>query len=324
MAKAGGCMFRIGYFFYTRTRVGYYYHQRDIAKAKEKLKDCGGHHSNLTPFDYGDLQIVPIPMLLDNYAYLVTDRRTNTSVVIDPGHAEPVQVYLSGRNIMPDAVLVTHKHWDHSGGNKEMRQHYPNIRVYGSGSDHVHDITHPLQAGETLEFGGLKFNTMITPGHTTGHMVYILDGSPYGVGDSIFSGDLLFLAGCGRMFEGTAETMLHSLDQIYSLPNDTLIWPGHEYARENLEFSCHLEPENQTAKEKLKWVKSQREKRFCTCPSIVQEEKQYNPFLRTREESMPRVLGIVKDGIFATADDATRARMLCEIRERKDQLNYKL
>ncbi|KAL8573263.1 hypothetical protein ACOMHN_006674 [Nucella lapillus] len=324
MSQAGGCLFRIGYFFYTRTRVGYYYHQRDIAKAKEKLKNVGGQHSMITPFEYGDLEIVPIPMLLDNYAYLVTDRRSNKSVVVDPGHAEPVQIYLSSRNIMPEAVLITHKHWDHSGGNKEMRQHYPQVGVYGSSSDNVPDITHPVQDGGKLEFGGLSFRVVVTPGHTSGHAVYILDGKPFGIGDCVFSGDLLFLSGCGRMFEGSASTMLQSLDRLCSLPDNTFVWPGHEYAKENLQFSCHIDGENTVSREKLEWVNSQREKRVCTCPSTIQEEKLYNPFLRTRDESMARILGHVNDGIFATPDDPTRARMLQELRERKDVFNYKL
>ncbi|XP_076472566.1 putative thioesterase PNKD [Babylonia areolata] len=324
MAKAGGCLFRVGYFLYTRTRVGHYYHQRDIAKAKEKLKDVGGQHSSITPFEFGDLVIVPIPMLMDNYAYLVLDRRSNSAVVVDPGHAEPVQVYLSSRNIMPEAVLITHKHWDHSGGNREMRQHYPEVRVYGSSSDNVPDITHSVRDGDTLEFGNLRFRAAATPGHTVGHVVYILDGAPFGIGDSLFSGDMLFLSGCGRMFEGSASTMLQSLDYLSSLPDNTYVWPGHEYAKENLEFACHLDEENTASKDKLEWVNSQRGKRLCTCPSTVQEEKLYNPFLRTHEESMVRALGYVKEGIFATPDQRTRAKLLREMRERKDTFSYKL
>ncbi|XP_076438568.1 putative thioesterase PNKD [Babylonia areolata] len=184
------------YFFYSRTRLGYYYHLRNIAKAKKRLKRRGGWHTLITPFHYGDLMIVPIPIMMDNYAYLVLDRRSNSSVVVDPGHAEPVQAYLSTMGVKPEAVLITHKHWDHSGGNREMRQHYPEIKVYGSSSDNVPDITHPVKDGDTLGYGDLKIRAVLTPGHTTGHVVYILDGAPFGTSDSVFTGDMLFLCGC--------------------------------------------------------------------------------------------------------------------------------
>ncbi|XP_025094747.1 probable hydrolase PNKD [Pomacea canaliculata] len=322
MAKAGSCLFQIGYFLYTRTRIGYYYHRRDIAKAQEKLG--GGSHSELTLFSFGDLQILPIPMMMDNYAYLVTDTTSNTSVVVDPGHAEPVQLQLSERNIMPEAILITHKHWDHSGGNTDMQQHYPGIKIYGNVVDHVQNITNAVTDAEVLKFGGLKFQVMMTPGHTIGHVVYVLEGGSFGAPDCVFSGDLLFLSGCGRMFEGSSTVMLKSLDRICSLPDSCLIWPGHEYAKENLEFTCHLDTGNSTAKEKLEWVKSQREKKLCTCPSTLLEEKQYNPFIRTAEESIVRALGLVSDDSFKEPSDQQRACILEEIRERKDQFKYKL
>ncbi|KAK7479244.1 hypothetical protein BaRGS_00029492, partial [Batillaria attramentaria] len=287
MTNAGGCLFRIGYYLYSRTCIGYYYHQRDIEKARDKLN--GGLHSHLSPFDYG------VPMLLDNYAYVITDRRNNKTVVIDPGHAEPVQVVLSEKNIMPDAVLVTHKHWDHSGGNKDMRQQYPGLHVYGSATDSVRDITDSVVDGAELEFGDLRFQAVLTPGHTVGHTVYILSGAPFGVADSVFSGDLLFLSGC-----------------------------GHEYAKENLEFACHVEKENRDAQAKLEWVNSQRNKKLCTCPSTVMEEKKYNPFLRTFEEPLARSLGLLVGDTFKRPDNHARARMLEELRERKDSFNYKL
>ncbi|KAL5007657.1 hypothetical protein ScPMuIL_016463 [Solemya velum] len=118
--------------------------------------------------------------------------------------------------------------------------------------------------------------------------------------------------------------MLKSLDSMIDLPGDSLIWPGHEYANDNLEFSMHLEPENQTTKKKLDWVKEQRNKKMCTCPSTINEEKSYNPFLRTAEESILKALGHVHMKDFERPSDAVRAKALLEIRERKDQFKYKL
>ncbi|KAJ8313726.1 hypothetical protein KUTeg_008287, partial [Tegillarca granosa] len=231
------------YFFYTRTKVGYYYHQRDIAKAREKYPN-GQTHSVVQPKQYNDLKILPFPILLDNYSYIVTDDKTNTTVVVDPGDAEPVYNYLKEENIIPQAVLVTHKHWDHS-----------------------------VSDGEMLEFGNLKFSVQFTPGHTVGHVVYLLDGSPFGTQDSLFSGDHLFLSGCGRMFEGPAATMLKSLDH---------------------------------------------------CPSTMEEELSYNPFLRTSQESVLKSLGMVNTETFQTPDDRSRSQALAEIRHQKDNYKYKL
>ncbi|KAK3595808.1 hypothetical protein CHS0354_014624 [Potamilus streckersoni] len=249
MAKVWGCLFRIGYLLYTRTRIGYYYHRRDVAKAREKYGLSSGH-TVIQPAEYGSLQIIPIPMALDNYAYLIFDTQSKSAVVVDPGDPEPVENVLNEMDITPEAVLITHKHWDHSGGNSQMKNHYRGIRIYGGIRDDVPDVTHSVTDHDVLEFGRLKFHVVFTPGHTEGHVVYVLDGSPFGVPDSMFSGDHLFLSGCGRMFEMPASVMLRSIDTISQMKPDTLIWPGHEYARENLEFACHLEPNNKDAQVK--------------------------------------------------------------------------
>ncbi|XP_071112038.1 probable hydrolase PNKD [Haliotis cracherodii] len=322
MAKAGGCFFRIGYFLYTRTRVGYYYHQKEIKKAREKLE--GADHSNAEPTVFNDLSILPIPMLLDNYAYLITDRASNLSVVVDPGDPEPVQKVLTDLNITPEAILITHKHWDHSGGNEAMKSAYPNVRIFGGAEDHVPNITNGVVDGEKLTFGGLKFTVMFTPGHTVGHVVYHLEGHNFEAPDCLFSGDHVFLSGCGRMFEGTPVTMLTSLDKMCELHDSTLIWPGHEYATDNLEFACHVDNENSDAEEKLKWAKAKREQKRPTCPSTVGDEKKYNPFLRTGEKSVLSQLGLVNMEDFSPPTDQVRAQALGEIRERKDKFKYKL
>ena len=327
MTQAGGCLFRIGYYLYSRTRVGYYYHQKDIKKARQKLGDS--HHSDLMDFRYGHLNILPLPMLLDNYAYLVTDTKSNKSVLIDPGHAEAVQKILSQRNIEPEAILVTHKHWDHSGGNWELRQHFPNIPVYGGALDKVPDSTKSVSEGDTLEFGDLKFRILFTPGHTEGHIVYVLDGTSFGVDDCLFSGDCLFLGGIGRMFEGPPATMLTSLDKILTLNQNTLLWPGHEYAKNNLTFAAHLEPDNENVQKKLNWVNEMRESNTPTCPSTLAEETLYNPFLRTSDSSLLENIGMIsKDGqsTFSTysINSEVRARALGLIREQKDKYKYEL
>lgn len=319
MAKEGSCLFRIGYFFYTRTRIGQIYHRRDIAKAREKYPD-GKTHTTIQPSQYGDLTITPFPILLDNYSYILRDSKS--AVIVDPGDPEPVIKYLKDNGISPEAVLVTHKHWDHSGGNSEMKQAYPNLRIYGGVHDNVNNVTDTVRDLDVLPFGDMRFTVHFTPGHTEGHVVYLLDGAPFGMSDSLFSGDLLFLGGCGRMFEAAPSVMLGSLDKVSNLKGDVLVWPGHEYANDNLDFACHLENSNEESKKKYEWVKSQREKNLCTCPSTIEEERSYNPFLRTAE---PGILEAVKVTEFEQpVSDETRAKILREIRTLKDSYKYKL
>lgn len=316
-------MFRIGYFLYARTSIGRLYHRRDIAKAREKYPD-GQTHSVIQPKSFNDLTITPLPILLDNYAYIVTCGKTSTSIVVDPGDAEPVIKYLREQNITPVAVLVTHKHWDHAGGNADFKTAFTGIKIFGGKHDNVPDVTNTVEHGHTLEFGNLNFTIKVTPGHTVGHVVYVLDGQPYGCPDSVFSGDHLFVGGCGRMFEGPPATMLASLDDISQLKGETMVWPGHEYANDNLEFASHMEPENAAAQEKCTWVKQQRRQQLCTCPSTIEEEAKYNPFLRTSEEALLKSLGVVMSDPFQPPNDKVRAQALAEVRKQKDAFKYKL
>ncbi|XP_078311682.1 putative thioesterase PNKD [Crassostrea virginica] len=322
MAKEGSCLFRIGYFFYTRTRIGKIYHRRDIANAREKYPD-GQTHSVIQPVRNGDLTITPYPILLDNYSYIVKDSKS--AIVVDPGDPQPVIKYLKDNEISPEAVLVTHKHWDHSGGNEEMKQEYPNIRIYGGIHDQVNNVTNTVDDQDVLTFGDMRFTVHFTPGHTEGHVVYMLDGAPYGMSDSLFSGDHLFLGGCGRMFEAAPSVMLGSLDKVSKFKGDVLVWPGHEYAKDNLDFACYLESSNEDARKKFEWVKSQREKNLCTCPSTIEEEIRYNPFLRTSEPDIIQAVSTRGQLVFnSEITDETRAKILREIRYRKDTYKYKL
>ncbi|KAL5007654.1 hypothetical protein ScPMuIL_016460 [Solemya velum] len=187
MAKSGGCMFKIGYFFYTRTRVGLIYHRREIAKARQKFPDG---HSVVQVKHVGDIRVIPVPMLEDNYSYIITDKN-DVTVVIDPGDPDPVLKELRERELTPSAILNTHKHWDHSGGNSLMKENFHKIPIYGGATDNIANVTHSVNDGDVLEFGSMKFTAKCTPGHTEGHVIYILSGGDQNA-DSIFSGDQLF------------------------------------------------------------------------------------------------------------------------------------
>ncbi|XP_032073153.1 probable hydrolase PNKD [Thamnophis elegans] len=313
MAVAGPLLLRIGYNLYAHTRLGYLLYKRQVKKARQRYPQG---HSVPQPVEFNGLKILPIPVLSDNYSYLVVDTGSNSAVVVDPSDPLAVQRVIQEEKVTLEAILCTHKHWDHSGGNTTLRRWYGSCRVFGSSFDDIPELTDPVMDKETIVIGRLNFKALFTPGHTLGHMVYVLDGKPFEGPSSLFSGDLLFLSGCGRIFEGTPETMLASLDIAANLAEDTLLWPGHEYAHECLMFASLLEAENPILKQKLQWVNQQRLEKRSTCPSTIGEEKQYNPFLRTHCQEIQESMGLQRQ---RDEDwDTFRARVLKEVRLRKD------
>nr|XP_054492585.1 probable hydrolase PNKD [Agelaius phoeniceus] len=302
-----------GYSLYARTRLGYLFYQRQVKKARERYPHG---HSVPQPYCFPGVKILPIPVLSNNYSYLVIDTGSSQAAVIDPSDPLAVQAAIEEEGVMLEAIFCTHKHWDHSGGNEVLCQKHSSCRVYGSALDAIPRLTNPLADREKVTVGCLTFEALATPGHTVGHMVYVLDGGPFGSPPCLFSGDLLFLAGCGRPFEGSPETMLASLDVAVSLGEDTLLWPGHEYALECLTFASLLELDNSALEQKLQWAVQQRQEKRSTCPSTLGEEQTYNPFLRTHRPELQEALGLWQAG--GEDPDAFRARVLKEVRRRKD------
>ncbi|KAM9380440.1 putative hydrolase PNKD [Phaethornis superciliosus] len=313
MALAGPLLFRLGYSLYARTRLGYLFYQRQVKKARERYPHG---HSVPEPCHFPGVKILPIPVLSNNYSYLVIDTDSGQAAVVDPSDPLAVQAAIEEEGVMLEAIFCTHKHWDHSGGNTALRQQHGSCKVYGSALDAIPELTNPLVDREKVSVGCLTFEALATPGHTVGHMVYVLDGGPFGGPPCLFSGDLLFLAGCGELFEGSPETMLTSLDVAVSLGEDTLLWPGHEYALECLTFASLLELDNPALEQKLQWATQQRQEKRSTCPSTLGEEQTYNPFLRTHRPELQAVLGLRRGE--GEHPDAFRARVLKEVRRRKD------
>ncbi|XP_077978674.1 putative thioesterase PNKD [Glandiceps talaboti] len=316
--RPGGVLFRIGYFLYTRTRLGYIYHLKNLSKAREKFPDG---HSVVTPVEFKGLKICPLAILEDNYSYVIIDTVDSVAVVIDPSDPDVVQKFLDTQNVKLLGILATHKHWDHSGGNSTLKSRFRNIPVYGSPVDSIPGLTHPVSHGDKIQIASFNFSVRFTPGHTVGHSVYILDGTPYSAPDSLFSGDLLFLGGSGRMFEGSALTMLNSLDSVCELKDETLVWPGHEYARDDLKFASNVDPDNEDLKNKLRWVAEKRKGRIMTCPSSIGEEKTYNPFLRTAYSNIQSKMGIKSD---LGDQQKLRSDTLAAVRLAKDRQSYRL
>uniref|UniRef100_A0A8B9IF81 PNKD metallo-beta-lactamase domain containing n=1 Tax=Anser cygnoides TaxID=8845 RepID=A0A8B9IF81_ANSCY len=249
------------YSLYARTRLGFLFYKRQVKKARERFPHG---HSVSRPLGFRGVKIVPIPVLSNNYSYLVIDTGSSRAAVVDP--SDPMAFAAGGAPIPTPrgggADLCARR--DHSGGNAELRRRHGSCRVYGSALDAIPELTNPLGDKEKVTVGCLTFEALATPGHTVGHTAYVLDAGPFGGPPCLFSGDLLFLAGCGRLFEGSPETMLASLDAAVGLGQDTLLWPGHEYALECLSFASLLELDNPALEQKLLWATQQRQEKRST------------------------------------------------------------
>ena len=223
------------------------------------------------------MQVVQIPLLRDNYGYLVVCEDTGEAAVIDPSEAEPVLDRIEIEKVTPKAILNTHHHRDHTGGNSGIIERLARRRleVYGhrQDKDRIPGLTHPVDEGDKITIGRLKAQVLFIPGHTTGHAAYLF-------GRNLFCGDTLFTAGCGRLFEGTAEQMQASLQKLMRLPEDTLVYCGHEYTEKNLEFAMTIEPGNSKLSDRLERARAMRARGLPTVPSTIAEEKETNPFLR--------------------------------------------
>lgn len=225
--------------------------------------------------------VVPIPALSDNYIWAVLPTQSNHCVIVDPGEATPVLDFLQAHNRTLSAILITHHHYDHTQGIQTVLSHYPNTPVYGPALEHVDGVTVALQDGDTVSLPacGLTFLVRHIPGHTLGHIAFIGHGMA-------FTGDTLFTAGAGKIFEGTPEQMAQSLATLAALPEDTLIYCGHEYTEHNLAFAKAVEPKNVDIDQRLMQVQARRAKQLPTVPAPLSVELRTNPFLRTRQDSV--------------------------------------
>ena len=210
----------------------------------------------------------------DNYIWLVRGASTDRVAIVDPGDAAPVLPYLREMRLQPVAILCTHHHGDHVGGVDEILDEY-SVPVYGPANEHIPQRTHALREGDRVSLPELEldFSILDIPCHTAGHIAY------YGSG-MVFSGDTLFSAGCGRLFEGTAEQMHHSLTKLAALPEDTQVYCGHEYTVSNLRFAMAAEAGNADVKTYLSQAEQKQAQGRPTLPSTIGLERRVNPFLR--------------------------------------------
>ena len=231
--------------------------------------------------------ITPVPCLSDNYAYLVVCDVTKRAAVVDPSEAKPVAHAAYKAGITLEAIWNTHHHWDHVGGNEELGV----AEVFGHASDRgrIPGQTRFLEEGDHFELGKLSVRILHIPGHTKGAVAYIVEGD----GDpAVFTGDTLFIAGCGRLFEGTPAMMFESLRKLAGLDDRTRVFCGHEYTRKNLAFAKHAEPSNADVQD---WIERMAEQEGPSVPSRIADEKRINPFVRARDTGALAALRAAKD-----------------------------
>ena len=223
------------------------------------------------------MDVFPIPQLSDNYAYLLVDPASGEAGIVDCAEAEPVLEEVARRGVSLRAVLATHHHFDHVGGNRDLLAKLPDLRVYGSADDapKIPGITDRVDDGDPVQVGGVRGRVLFIPAHTSGHVAYWFPEQR-----AVFTGDTLFAGGCGRLFEGDAAQMMSSLGKLAGLPDDTRVYCGHEYTEKNLEFALTLEPGNPALRAKMAAVQALRRAGKPTVPSTIEDEKETNPFLR--------------------------------------------
>lgn len=221
------------------------------------------------------MRVLPVPCLSDNYAYLVHADGARDAFVIDPSEAGPVEAALEREGLELVAIVNTHHHFDHVGGNEALRARFGDMPVFAHASDvgRVPAQTEQVEEGRELSIAGLTLRPLHVPGHTLGAVAYCVE-------DAVFTGDTLFIAGCGRMFEGTPEVMVASLAKLRALPGATRVFCGHEYTASNLRFAESVEPGNAAIQRKREAVASMRERGEPTVGTTMAEELTTNPFLR--------------------------------------------
>jgi hydroxyacylglutathione hydrolase len=251
------------------------------------------------------LKVTPIPCLEDNYAYLLDDGSGELAIV-DASEGGPVMSALNAARGKLTAIFATHHHHDHVGGNEQIVQRFSDVRVFGYESDRgrIPCQNEFLRDGQTFKWGRSDVRALHIPGHTLGAVAYV-------IGDAVFTGDTLFLAGCGRLFEGTPAMMFRSLCEVLApLGESTRVYCGHEYTVSNLAFAASVEPGNANVEKRMAEVRALRARGEPTVGSPLAEELATNPFMRCKSPEIRKSMNL--------GSDATDVEVLAALRKAKD------
>ncbi|WP_174214167.1 hydroxyacylglutathione hydrolase [Pseudophaeobacter sp. EL27] len=251
------------------------------------------------------LEIITLPCLSDNYAYLLHDAKSGRTALVDAPEAAAVKSALAARGWGLDAILLTHHHYDHIDGVEELRSAY-GAAVYGASADadRLPPLDQALDYGARFDLFGEEVQVLDVSGHTIGHIAFYLPQSA-----AVFTADSLMALGCGRLFEGPPEMMWESLNRLMALPPQTMVYSGHEYTQSNARFALTIEPDNANLQLRVDQICEKRAKGEATVPPLLQLELDTNPFLRAHLDEVKSAIGM---------EDVDSAEVFAEIRRRKD------
>jgi hydroxyacylglutathione hydrolase len=234
------------------------------------------------------MQVIRLPVLSDNYIFLLHDPERQIAAVVDPAEAQPVLKRLQELDAQLVAIFNTHHHSDHVGGNRQLIDKFPNLCIYGGAEDRgrIPGQQVFLHEGDVVSFGNREAEVFFVPGHTRAHIAYYFPPKAAGEMGELFCGDTLFAGGCGRLFEGSPAQMMDSLSKLRTLPDDTRVWCAHEYTLKNLQFALTVDRENPDLQARLAEVKAARSRSEATIPSVLGVEKRTNPFMRWDSQAL--------------------------------------
>ncbi len=230
--------------------------------------------------DSSQVKVVAVPANSDNYMYLIIDKETMCAGVVDPVDPAAVLRAALPEKCTIESILTTHNHWDHAGGNNELKEQLGSQLkvVYGGRNDNAQGVTQEVDSSSSFQIGTLNVRVFYTPCHTPGHVCYLVE--PKAGLPCVFTGDTLFVGGCGNFNSGTPQQMHDAFKQLGALDPQTLVFVGHEYTVANLQYAAYVEPSNAEIAQKLKWAQSTTAQGKFTVPSTIEEEHATSPFMR--------------------------------------------